>query len=379
MPSKAAGQHNKEELANALTDEIVRELVTDIAIEEHRLAQLRRSRAAGAPAGTAPALTNGLLAPPDGANGATVSPSKKEKDEGLFDCLVCGRSIAAPRYASHLAGCMGLTGSRRGAGRTATANGKVNGSSRPGSVANSDSDSGKANGIKRAATSSPVPNGGPKPKKPKPAPVSTLPPQFQQPNVGSHPLSKTMSLPTSPLTPTSTTGTASATPSPSVVSGRIVPPPPPPLSASSNPTSTSMQSRKTLPGSTPLPSNPALAAQKRPPHPLAQSPARPPLSAAQLASDRPDSDSESDSDLDARPSGAHSKASAQKIPRRGGGGGQTQTTAPQKRPPGSAAGSVGGATQTAPKKAVPVGRSKVKGVVELSDSEDDASGGSDSD
>lgn len=121
--------------------------------------------------------------------------------------------VAAPRYASHLSGCMGLTGSRRGAERrAAAANGKASGAnrccltfasakgvhsrrlcSRTGSVASShgsDTDSGgssrlislgswskrshtfataKSNGIKRSATASPA-GGQPKPKKPKPAP-----------------------------------------------------------------------------------------------------------------------------------------------------------------------------------------------------------------
>ncbi|GAA5864002.1 hypothetical protein JCM8547_005305 [Rhodosporidiobolus lusitaniae] len=380
MPPKAAGV-DAGALATQLTDEVLRELVLDIAIEEHRLAQFRRSRAARAPASVQAGASNGLLAAPNGAAiGEGASPSPSPTKEGLLECPVCSRSIAASRFAAHLAQCMGLSGSRRGAGRAAsTANGK-NGAgsaagSRAGSAAGSDTDSGsKSNGIKRSASASPAANGAPKQKKAKPTPVQTgVPPQFQPPHVGSHPLAKTMSLPSSPLT-------GSPASSPSVVGGRAVPPPPPPLSATT-PSSARMQARASLPGSAPpsatLP-NPALTATKRPPHPLAQSPARPPLSNTQMASDRPDSDSESDSDLDAKPAppprNTGSAGSGQKVPR--GGLGQTQTTAPQERPgvPGGA-----GAPQKMPRKGKN-GRPIAKGVVD-SDSEDDdvASDGSDSD
>ncbi|GAA6039591.1 hypothetical protein JCM8097_002201 [Rhodosporidiobolus ruineniae] len=373
MAPKAGEAASKEALASQLVDEILRELVVDVCVEEYRLAQLRRSRAARTPTvGGA----EGLLAVPGAANGAGASPSptKKDKDEGFFDCLVCGRSMAASRYAAHLSGCMGLSGSRRGAGRAAAVNGKAgaSGASRAGSAANSDSDTGKANGIKRAATASPAPGGAPKPKKPKPTPVPIAPgvQQFQPPHTGSHPLSKTMSLPSSPLTPTS------STPSPSH-SGRAIFPPPPPLVPIPTPTSAQMQSRKTLPGAVPLaphPSNPTLA--HRPPHPLAQSPARPPLSAAQLASDRPESDSESDSDLDMKPVPAPAPASAaagpggaQKAPRTGGG---RDTAAPQKRPGGGGPAPAGG-----PGVAKKPGRQMAKALD--SDSDDVASDGSDSD
>ncbi|GAA5927632.1 hypothetical protein JCM10213_003522 [Rhodosporidiobolus nylandii] len=377
MPPKAAFNPYKESLlASALTNEIIRELVVDVAVQEHGLAQLRRERAARAPAGVLGQVDSGLLAVPNGAGGASpaVSPSKKEKDEGLFECLVCGRSIAAPRYAAHLSGCMGLSGSRRGGDRRAATGKSGSGSgSRAGSAAGSDTESvGKANGIKRAASASPAPNGAAKPKKPKPPPVNPgSPAQFLPPHTGAHPLSKTMSLPSSPLTPTST----ASSPAASQTSGRVVPPPPPPLaSAPPTPSSASMQKRASLPG-TPLaphpnPSTAHLAAssaggQKRPPHPLAQSPARPPPVAH---SDRPDSDSESDSDLDAKPPPVPSVRGAQ--------GQTTGTTAPHKRPPGAGAGGAGSAQKVPRKAARPVQRAAVDSG---SDSDDAASADSDSD
>ncbi|BGP18867.1 hypothetical protein JCM10213v2_006947 [Rhodosporidiobolus nylandii] len=106
MPPKAAFNPYKESLlASALTNEIIRELVVDVAVQEHGLAQLRRERAARAPAGVLGQVDSGLLAVPNGAGGASpaVSPSKKEKDEGLFECLVCGRSAADPALAGHCA------------------------------------------------------------------------------------------------------------------------------------------------------------------------------------------------------------------------------------------------------------------------------------
>ncbi|GAA6021868.1 hypothetical protein JCM10207_004524 [Rhodosporidiobolus poonsookiae] len=353
-------------VATTLTEDILRELVHDIAIEEHRLAQLRRSRLSQSSAQSTAGTANGTLEGVNGVNGAapSVSPTKKDKDEGLYECIVCGRSIAAPRYAAHLAQCMGLSGSRRGGSRAAT-NGKTgaNGLSRAGSTAGSDTDTGsKANGIKRAATASPVGNAAPKPKKPKAAPIAGAPLQMQPPHVGSHPLAKTMSLPSSPVLPIH----ASALPA---ISGRPVPPPPPPLDASAPPSSAQMQARNSLPGSAPLPPNPALATAKRPPHPLAQSPARPPLVAAQMASDRPDSDSESDSDLDAKPAAPPvARGTSQKMPRPGVGAPQSQTIAPQKTP----------------RKAAPVAKkagriARAAGVDYGSDSDDDASDGSGSD
>ncbi|GJN88249.1 hypothetical protein Rhopal_001214-T1 [Rhodotorula paludigena] len=175
MPAVPPDAATTASIATSLTSEILHELVLDVAIEEHRLAGLRRSRAAAARAAGLNGLTDVHLGAPVVLNGAGAGPSPTKKDEGLFECLVCQRQIAAPRYASHLSGCMGLTGSRRGAERrAAAANGKASGAnSRTGSVASShgsDTDSGaKSNGIKRSATASPA-GGQPKPKKPKPAP-----------------------------------------------------------------------------------------------------------------------------------------------------------------------------------------------------------------
>ncbi|GAA5977107.1 hypothetical protein JCM11641_001303 [Rhodosporidiobolus odoratus] len=422
MPPKGAQQPSKEDLAKSLTDEILHELVVDIAIEEHKLAQLRRSRSRATRTPHEGAGThNGLLAPANGTSGsaAVVSPNKKDKDEGLFECMPSFAStpgapfteyqpvrlrclpsahspaqIAVPRYASHLSGCMGLSGARRGGERRSAANSKPG--SRPGSVAGSDTESSKAYGIKRSATASPGPGAGPKPKKAKPSAI-TAPglAQYQSPHTGSHPLSKTLSLPSSPLTPTA------SSPAPNSAGGRVVPPPPPPISsAAPSPSSTAMHARQSS-----LPGQPHSATTaNRPIHPLAQSASssastRPALAAEasdsnNLAhnSDRPDSDSENDSDLDTKPPplppapaqglGRGQGKQGQKAPRAGGGGGGggVQAGAPQKRPGGggpgvgAGAGGVGGGTsQKMPRGATSNGRPGRAAVDSGSDSDDDAS------
>ncbi|TNY20656.1 hypothetical protein DMC30DRAFT_438709 [Rhodotorula diobovata] len=364
MPA-AQAQPSRASVASSLTSEILRELVLDVAIEEHRLAGLRRARAQAAQAAGHAGVTNGHLTAP-ATNGTGASPTKK--DDGLYECLVCSRQIAAPRYASHLSGCMGLGGSRRGAGRAAAAAASGRGSSvsRPSSNG-SDTDTGKANGTKRAASASPA-GGGPKPKKPKPAPLPQSPAggQFQPPHTGSHPLSKTMSLPASPLDAASSPAGHSSLPAPSASAHQLL---------AKHLQAPPMQARKSLPG-TPAKS----PASKRPQHPLAQSPLhtttatnQPPSSNAMLMSDRPDSDSE-DSDAEVQPV----RPPAQKTPR----------VPPGSVPPGTAAkpgmsnapGAAGGAPQKAPRKAMPPGRKAVAAVDYGSDSDDDvASAGSDSD
>ncbi|SCV72387.1 BQ2448_3924 [Microbotryum intermedium] len=150
-----------ESLASALMRTMLHELVTDIAIEEHRLAWRRRTRIqateAQAKAKAAERLlgVNGDRSNPSSA-GATAStstlarsaspfghPSPHKKDDALYECMVCGRQIGAPRFASHLSSCMGLTGrSKRTAANKPPINGKLHhlGSDRASSYA-SDEDS----------------------------------------------------------------------------------------------------------------------------------------------------------------------------------------------------------------------------------------------
>lgn len=88
------------------------------------------------------ALVNNYLAPPSSntpnlshsrSSSPSGSPYKKEKDDSLYDCLNCGRSIGAPRYASHLSSCMGVGSSRRGGDTRRVAASNKNGASRFGS------------------------------------------------------------------------------------------------------------------------------------------------------------------------------------------------------------------------------------------------------
>ncbi|GAA5894467.1 uncharacterized protein JCM6883_002111 [Sporobolomyces salmoneus] len=296
--------------AASLTQELLHELIADIAIEEHELSQFRKNRLnqlSPLYAQNGHLSTNGTATP-------GVSPTKKERDEGLFSCVVCKRIIAAPRYASHLSGCMGLSGSRRGE-RRAAANAAGNGkpSRNGGSGASSygsDTDTEKkngANGIKRSASTTSTSGQN---KKSKPTPLASTPSSFQPPHIGSHPLSKTMSLPASPVG-SPTAAAHSIPPRPSSVAPGALPP--------------SQQQR--------IPSKqPAIAQTGRPPHPLAQTQHLPPVplkqpiarsvpsNPTQRNDDRPDSDSEdSDSDLEIMSSQQHqsttSSSQASKTPR----------------------------------------------------------------
>ncbi|GAA6009887.1 uncharacterized protein JCM10292_002428 [Rhodotorula paludigena] len=387
MPAAPPDAATTASIATSLTSEILHELVLDVAIEEHRLAGLRRSRAAAARAAGLNGLTDVHLGAPVVLNGSGAGPSPTKKDEGLFECLVCQRQIAAPRYASHLSGCMGLTGSRRGAERrAAAANGKASGAnSRTGSVASShgsDTDSAKSNGIKHSATASPA-GGQPKPKKPKPAPLAPAAPlgtpQFLPPHIGSHPLSKTMSLPSSPNSSPSALyppiPNTAALPQAQLPANGLQAPP--------------MQARASLPGSAAgLPPGYGLAAKspgsKRPPHPLAHASTPPlqvpkqPTSQQQLHSDRPDSDSE-DSDVEVQhapaarpPLQAQQQQPGQKVPRRADGSTAGATN-------GAGAASSPGGPQKAPRKAMPAGRKGVAAAIDSGSESDVASDGSDSD
>ncbi|GAA6023220.1 hypothetical protein JCM11491_006482 [Sporobolomyces phaffii] len=196
----AGAEPTTSSLAASLTRALLHELVTDIAIEEHELSQVRKHRLHQL---YYEQSHNASLAPP--LNGA--SPNKKDRDEGLFNCVVCNRQIAAPRYASHLSGCMGLSGSRRGERSRAAAKPSRNGSAASSHVAQTDAiadndanaEKNGANGLKRSASTA---SAAAHPKKSKPTPLSSTPSTsqtFQPPHIGSHPLSKTMSLPASPV------------------------------------------------------------------------------------------------------------------------------------------------------------------------------------
>lgn len=113
LPASAASSGVVEErnrIATALTDEILKELVLDVVIEEKLLADRRRSRLAvyvpsvplesygtelieicicSAPSSGS---SNGLLAVPNGTNGMSPTPSPSKKD-GDFECLVCSRQV----------------------------------------------------------------------------------------------------------------------------------------------------------------------------------------------------------------------------------------------------------------------------------------------
>ncbi|GAA5938168.1 hypothetical protein JCM1841_001139 [Sporobolomyces salmonicolor] len=377
-------------LVSALTGELLHELVADVAIQEHRLAELRRNRLARSQAAAVAGSSNGLLAPPV-VNGGTLStsPNKKDKDEGLFACLACSRQIAAPRYASHLSGCMGLTGSRRGGERRAAANGRaVNGISRSSPAASSygsDTDNERkasTNGSKRAATSSPAINGT---KKAKPAPLAPgSSTQFQPPHMGSHPLSKTMSLPASPSSPHP----------PSPAQPAPLQPPPRPASTAPRPSSSAMQAGKSVPSKMP-------ASRASHPHPLAtaslpsKTPARPappappkpaPIPSTahpQPQSDRPDSESEaSDSDTDA-PAPKSQGAVPQKTPRVPPPPGAGPGGVPPLQAARASAAAGGAGAQKQPRKAMPVGRKAARPIAGVAadpdSSDDDASDGSGSD
>ncbi|KAK4333172.1 SAGA-associated factor 11 [Rhodotorula toruloides] len=348
--AKAAPDSTTAQAAAALTAQLIHELIVDVAVEEHRLALLRRERTAAAQQA---GLDGGLnrAAGSGAVNGADAGTSPVKKDEGLFECLVCSRQIAAPRYASHLSGT--------------------------GSVASSygsDSENAKSNGIKRSATASPA-NGAPKPKKPKPAPFSTphgISSPSQAPHTGSHPLSKTMSLPSSPLAPSPGGPT---TPQPLRTPG-LPAHSPLPLDAQAP----AMQARKSLPGSmgVPPPPPPSAGATKNPrvAHPLAQSQpaAAPRLAQAGYDPDRPDSDSENSEDelvvVPPKGQGQAQQRGAQKMPKGANGA------------PAGGAGQVQAKGQKTPRKVPPPGGRKAvaRAVADSgSESDDDASAGSDSD
>ncbi|KAM0751202.1 hypothetical protein T439DRAFT_227872 [Meredithblackwellia eburnea MCA 4105] len=181
--------------------------VEDVAIEEHRLACRRRVEGAGARhASTSNATSSSKTGP---------SPNKKDRDDH-YECLNCSRSIGAPRYASHLSGCMGVAGiggtrrgeSRRAAAMAANGSGRgVNGLSRFGverasSVSSQASDDETASGSERKSLvlklplanqnkrSSSTPISGSKPKKHKPGPT-----HLSTSHLASEPLSKTFSAP----------------------------------------------------------------------------------------------------------------------------------------------------------------------------------------
>ncbi|KWU41171.1 hypothetical protein RHOSPDRAFT_37303 [Rhodotorula sp. JG-1b] len=414
------------DLAARLTREVLHELVQDVAIDEYRTAQLRRLNLARIPPSEASSATNGHAAATEtNGTGTGLSPVKKDKDEGLFECCVCGRQIAAARYASHLSGCMGLGGSRRSGARvSAAAAAKPNGFPRPHSAASShgsDTDTaGRSNGVKRAASSTPT-GGAPKPKKPKPIPLGTngfpLPQQIQmQPlhaaaAASSHPLAKTMSLPSS--SPTVTPG-VSPTPLHTMTPGRPLPPPPPPPPPPAGLSAPTMQARKSLPGMNHgggLPAKSPARPGPLHPHPLS-SPAS--HAAAQksprpqphvhyrqqqqqqryvLNSDRPESDSEnSEDEATAAVVGSASAQVPQKMPRPGLGGAPDMRRSATGN--GNGAGGSGGggngvggagtgsAAQKVPRKgmaATPQGRKSVaRAVADSGSSDDDASAGSDS-
>ncbi|ORY90815.1 hypothetical protein BCR35DRAFT_349729 [Leucosporidium creatinivorum] len=304
-----AAEPSVQTLTTLLANGLFKELITDVAIEEHRLAWRRRSRINAARPVLSSASSNGLLGPPShrasvassraSSPGPSISPTKKEKDDALLDCLNCSRQIAAPRYASHLSGCMGLggAGGRARGERRAAAGSSTNpmvkpavngvatigpGSDRASSYASDEETVRKnalkaVNGAKRAATS--PANGASKLKKARPA---NTPPILQQPHVahvGSHPLSKTLSAPSTPTIPRPTH------PYPN-----------------QQPSSASMVARKSLPhGQAPQKAPRSVSAQPPPPRPMSAAP--PPAPKPGLASDRPDSDSSEDDSDDDKPKG----------------------------------------------------------------------------
>ncbi|KDE04422.1 hypothetical protein MVLG_05137 [Microbotryum lychnidis-dioicae p1A1 Lamole] len=286
-------------LASALMRTMLHELVTDIAIEEHRLAWRRRTSMQANEAQAKANAAERLLGPngessssSSGAATASTSnlsrpaspfghPSPHKKDDALYECMICGRQIGAPRFASHLSSCMGLTGrSKRTATNKAPINGKLRqlSSDRASSYA-SDEDSlsgtekrngtkASSNGLKRSANLSGF-NGTSKHKKAKAStpshPANAL--QAQIASIGSHPLAKTLSAPAAPP--------ISKTASKTIVSS---------LSGPSNTKSTPSPSK-------PLPSASLTSsispASKKPPIPLSKKPSK--------STDRPESDSEEDS------------------------------------------------------------------------------------
>ncbi|SGY70032.1 BQ5605_C004g03094 [Microbotryum silenes-dioicae] len=283
-------------LASALMRTMLHELVTDIAIEEYRLAWRRRTSMQANEAQAKANAAERLLGPngessssSSGAATASTSnlsrpaspfghPSPHKKDDALYECMICGRQIGAPRFASHLSSCMGLTGrSKRTATNKAPINGKLRQvlvgftfNKRNGTKTNS-------NGLKRSASLSGF-NGTSKHKKAKTSskfffetvtapshPANAL--QAQIASIGSHPLAKTLSAPAAPP--------ISKTASKTIVSS---------LSGPSNTKSTPSPSK-------PLPSASLTSsispASKKPPIPLSKKPSK--------STDRPESDSEEDS------------------------------------------------------------------------------------
>ncbi|KAL8291720.1 hypothetical protein RQP46_001978 [Phenoliferia psychrophenolica] len=133
----SSGDQSNEFTINALDADALYTVIEDLAIEEHRLACRRRAEGNLYRAATGSVSSNGFLAPSGSkaGSGSGPSPSKKEKDDALYDCMNCTRTIAAPRYASHLSSCMGLAGaggtrrgeSRRQAALNSNGSGKPNG------------------------------------------------------------------------------------------------------------------------------------------------------------------------------------------------------------------------------------------------------------
>ncbi|GAA5954868.1 hypothetical protein JCM3765_007798 [Sporobolomyces pararoseus] len=419
----AASEPTTGSLAASLTQEILHELITDIAIEEHELCQFRRNRLNQYEFSLSLSLPpfnssvnisflyqrlyyeqqqNGLLnvngtASNSGSNG--ISPTKRERDEGLFSCVVCNRQIAAPRYASHLSGCMGLSGSRRGERRAAAnaagVNGKPNRNGSGASSHGSDTDTEKKNGLNGLKRSASTTSASSQNKKSRPTPLSSTPSSsqtFQPPHIGSHPLSKTMSLPASPVD-SPTASYPQIPPRPSSVAPGALPPSQQPQLHQQQQRIPSKQpiSSSSIP---PLPPPPQQQQQIRPHHPLSQPPI--PTSSQQPVrsqnDDRPDSDSEdSDSDLEiqsittTRPSTTSNKTP--RVPPGGGmgigmqrngstitGGGNSSQKQPRKgiKSNGTGGGPTGG-----------IGRKAARPIARVNNdsasSDDDASDGSGSD
>ncbi|KAI5481031.1 Sgf11, transcriptional regulation [Pseudohyphozyma bogoriensis] len=191
-----------------LTNALLRTVVTDLAIEEHRKECRRRAEGWGLDS----VELKGMLAPLRASTpGTSTSPAKKDKDDALYECLNCQRSIGSARYASHLSGCLGLSGNggtrrRAAAAAAAASNGAAkNGLPRLGAsssyVSEDEALSGtekKTNVVKlglnsnnKRSASQPPSNSNVKPKKARPIPAP----------IASHPLAKTLSAPQSPIKP----------------------------------------------------------------------------------------------------------------------------------------------------------------------------------
>ncbi|KAK4698278.1 hypothetical protein P7C70_g8004, partial [Phenoliferia sp. Uapishka_3] len=262
-------------LTTLLTNSLLLLLVEDLAIEEHRLACRRRAETYS----IASTSTNGFLSASAGSSSAKAgpSPSKKEQDSALYDCMNCDRTvslariyisfkqlgltslnllqIAAPRYASHLSSCMGLGGAggtRRGESRRQAALASGNGTPKgPNGLAKQVE---RANSVGSYASDEDAMSGVDKTIPPPPGLPQAAP--APAPHLTSHPLSKTLSLPT-----------------PAHSNLPRLPPPPPVTNAG---VSIPMQSRASLP-----------TAKKAP---------KPQPNQHTNDHDRPDSDSSADED-----------------------------------------------------------------------------------